>query len=457
MALIDCSTIPTDLTVKAGNKGFEVHRFMLASRSPYFNKLLTGGFKERDMTVITLSDIDTDTFTEYLNVIYCRSYVSSPSLMMLVNMYEVRGITIDTLHKSFNVPFEQFEEYIEIIKSLYPSPLPRKTIDTIASKITSSEYNEYIPLDIRDRIYGSKNFHFYGNEWDTCVKELLVEATLEKAANIKGIYSINHCGSVMAYGLSDGLLKLRGKYRVRQYIMYKEFRAMYDEGIETIQGDTHLPKLSPGTRYIKINPTTYNAVTNYRPTIQSINTHDFFTMVTYEKVVSSTDLKNYITADTEERKIGLGASNFFDIKYEVPAQNPIMIGDTISVQESPLPGVYKSINWRYAIVLDNNGYTLCIGEFGGSSGVLHILSDTYPTERYGLRIIGPCGRIADPYFLKISDTLVVDMKNMMAYEHNNMTISKFLGLYDVISKMIFPAPIEVRYASEKYIDSVVDL
>lgn len=146
--LVDCTSVPTDLTFVVGGRSFPVHRVVLVMLSSYFRKMLGGSFKEKDMDVISLTDV----FHEFLNLVYSCPYVSSIHLMVMVDMYGIKDVTLNSLHEEFTVEEEHFKEYIEMCMVLYPAPVPPIVIDTIASKITSVEYFKDIPHHIWENV-----------------------------------------------------------------------------------------------------------------------------------------------------------------------------------------------------------------------------------------------------------------------------------------------------------------
>lgn len=153
--LADCVSVPTDLTFKVGEKSFPVHRVVLILRSPYFRRMLDGAFKEKDMGVIPLTGVDPDIFLEFLNLVYSCPYVSSIHLMAMIDMYGIKGVTLDSVHEAFAVEVEDFKEYIETCMTLHPAPVPPNVIDIVASKITSVEYFKDIPRDIWESVMTS--------------------------------------------------------------------------------------------------------------------------------------------------------------------------------------------------------------------------------------------------------------------------------------------------------------
>jgi hypothetical protein len=150
--LVDCGNIPTELTIKIKEKTFPVHKLILIMRSPYFRKMLGSSFKEGNVNTISLEETSADIFHEFLNLIYECPYVSSLNLMMMVDMYGVKGVTLDSIHEKFMVDVEDYKTYIETCTLIYPSPLPSHVIDIIASKITTVAHFQYLPDIIKERM-----------------------------------------------------------------------------------------------------------------------------------------------------------------------------------------------------------------------------------------------------------------------------------------------------------------
>lgn len=59
-----------DLTVKIGKKCIHAHKIVLASSSDYFDKLLTGGFKETNKKKINIEGIEATAFELIVDYIY---------------------------------------------------------------------------------------------------------------------------------------------------------------------------------------------------------------------------------------------------------------------------------------------------------------------------------------------------------------------------------------------------
>lgn len=468
---MECSGIPTDLKLKVGGHSIDVHRFVLMARSPVFKNMLNGLFKEKDMDIIDLPDIDHETFNEFLNLLYYRTYIASPALMTLVHIYGVIGVTLDMLHKQFDVPCEQFVDYIEVMTSLYPTPLPQRVIDTIASKITSSTYRMYIdkiPLDIKDRIWGSKKFHFYGNTWDKTVQTLLSDAELEKKEGHKLVYTLDdNLDSICAYGRADALLKLRGERRRNQSKDIKMILYEYERGItpEMLKDNPqNLPKLKPGTRYVINDAGDYDVVDDITPSCSMLDeiAQDYFEKLSVELGISGDfDLKDFIGLRTKNTINPLKLSDILPVKYTIYVQH-----DKVRMPWNTTSTILDDIHedrHRFAFFRSSDEDTFCIGRFEIDTNVIHSLSP-YNTkcikEKYGMRTIGPTDPIhtRTPFYIRISERIVVDLALTVAYEcDTNGMITDVIGLYDMLSEKIVPCPVEVRTVATLYINTHVDV
>lgn len=59
-----------DLTVKIGTARIHAHKIVLASSSDYFDKLLTGGFKESNLKEINIEGIEPTAFELIVDYMY---------------------------------------------------------------------------------------------------------------------------------------------------------------------------------------------------------------------------------------------------------------------------------------------------------------------------------------------------------------------------------------------------
>lgn len=60
----------SDVTLVVGKRDFPVHKAILSARSPVFEKMFTGDFKESKENRIVLEENDEQAFNELLNYIY---------------------------------------------------------------------------------------------------------------------------------------------------------------------------------------------------------------------------------------------------------------------------------------------------------------------------------------------------------------------------------------------------
>lgn len=59
-----------DLNIKVGSKILSVHKIVLVGNSTYFDKLLTGGFKESNVEEISLDNIEPNAIELIIDYIY---------------------------------------------------------------------------------------------------------------------------------------------------------------------------------------------------------------------------------------------------------------------------------------------------------------------------------------------------------------------------------------------------
>lgn len=469
-SVLDCSSVPTDLTLNVGGRDFFVHRLVLIMRSPYFNKMLTGSFKEKDMNVISLPDIDLDIFTQFLNLIYGRSYESSPALMAVVNMYGVAGVTIDKLHKEFGVSEDQFEEYIEACIELYSMPLPQKVIDMIASKITSMEYLTVlisitkISQDLKEDILGSRKMHYYGDIQR--VEKLLKEAKEEKATGKKSIHlslddEMDVRIAVMAYGESDALLKLRGNTRAQKYEIIKGLQKKYDDGItqdkltairksltrtDIFNGIRTLPNLQRG-RYVFSNESHGRKKYHIFAARPSITDPESDVFDYYDRLIGlfgtfSDYFSNMIPQLYYSNIIGSQTINS-DIRP------PIHETKQLDIEPTGIPDIYKETTRGFTFLVYESGM-FCFGRYDDEG--LHSLTNdeaVYVVREYKIRVLGPFLPFLP--FEPLHDSFsIIDTEGtrttIMVGKGSNIAFNKqgdYLGVYDKTTQKIVPASIEL--------------
>jgi hypothetical protein len=401
--VLDCSSIPTDLILNVGGRIFNVHRFMMIIRSPYFNTMLTGGFKEKNMQLITIPDIDADVFNEFLNLVYGRPHISSPALMTIVHMYGVTGIALGMLHKQFDVPIEQFREYVEAMISLYPLPMKQEVIDIIASKITSADYKDHIPeipQNIKDKILVSKKMPFYGNI--AIVEQLLVEARKEKenTGKTKFVYRLNHPDDdsmyISAHGPADALLRIRHEHRLQHYDAVIAAQHQYDTAItqdilEQIRmGAEHpsgvksviakkLPDLAPGTRYVYYRDNRFDIIDEIRPSMarwDESEEGEFFSWYKNYMEFYGDDIRSLMNFIWEEDNVisAHETENLFSFVTDITIREPLEAHPTHipNVYSARISNITYGIDKDYAIIYDDDQNMICFGSFDGD--VLHSLT-----------------------------------------------------------------------------------
>ena len=97
----------SDFTIVVGEKKFKVHKFMLATRSPVFRKMIESSMKESVESYVEISDFSKDVVHEMLRFIYtgdAPNVKSNPQDMLsIADKYELDGLKalcIDALNKS---------------------------------------------------------------------------------------------------------------------------------------------------------------------------------------------------------------------------------------------------------------------------------------------------------------------------------------------------------------------
>ena len=79
----------TDVTVKCRNESFRCHRLALAATCKFFDSMFGGNFKERNMEIVSLTEIDATMFEQVLKFIYTGdAVVNSDNLCSLLQASE---------------------------------------------------------------------------------------------------------------------------------------------------------------------------------------------------------------------------------------------------------------------------------------------------------------------------------------------------------------------------------
>lgn len=225
-------------------------------RSRYFNTLLGGKFKEAGQSQVDISQVDPDVFAQLINVLYERPYESSPSLMALARYFET-DIDLDMLHNKFEVPEEQFLEYVNSIVVMYDRHIP----DTIKERIF---YNKPIgsklfdlPKELQEGALLSMTDSYWESSWDTMAAYFRMkskeyensewkiykiadedidniiwseyEAILRDAQHISQNRIMSFDLHIRARSIYEAFLKLRNFLRSQQYKYLKyDFNMGYD-------------------------------------------------------------------------------------------------------------------------------------------------------------------------------------------------------------------------------------
>jgi hypothetical protein len=202
----------------------------LANVSSYFHRLFFGGFKESSMAQIVVSDVDYESFENFLSFIDGGDYTADPALLSLISKYDVRIMDEHKLHKMIDVTPDLFQQYVEVILQEYPD-LPQKVIDIIASKVPKDTDLSWLDPTVRERIVWSKNYLYFNKKYNHYVEEILLTPKTEK--KLLYLYEVNRYEDVRAKACSAGyaLLKIRGHVRERIYCDYVKARTVYENKV----------------------------------------------------------------------------------------------------------------------------------------------------------------------------------------------------------------------------------
>ncbi|PIC47940.1 hypothetical protein B9Z55_007107 [Caenorhabditis nigoni] len=86
----------SDAVLISGDQKFYVPKLFLASQSTYFDALFHGQFQESKMTEITLTDIDSDDFQNFLELLHGESAIDEDTvegILLLADMYDSKTAT----------------------------------------------------------------------------------------------------------------------------------------------------------------------------------------------------------------------------------------------------------------------------------------------------------------------------------------------------------------------------
>lgn len=390
---MNLSNIPPDVSFIVEGRRFLLHRFPLMAYSNFFKSLLSGKYKEQYGDQIVIPDMSADIFAEYINLIYGREYVSSPALMMLVHIYDTNIVPMDTIHKGFDVPFEQFGDYINVILEIYNNNLSQTTIDIIASKMTSADYRTYLPDTIKQRVIWSKNSFYNGDKWDPLLKECLdaiVEQNKQGEPTEIKVFKSNKSifsgfgGYIMMAGYSKehALITYLQKYKI---IQYRGITGLLSKMQPSI-GEYH--EVS-GYKYIQENGNILivKDISDSSPLNERAGLEYLYVNFPTDSLISNmSDIPNYEID---------GLSNINVMRTD------IFMGD-VPVQASRHDNIFKGaivVGMKNYIIVNINDVNVCLGK----------LSDDYDDKLLGLtdneaefvnlyfraRLIGPTVPITD--------------------------------------------------------------
>jgi hypothetical protein len=221
------STVPSAfIEFLVDGKSLIGYKKRLAAISPYFHRMFYGGFSESSKTQIVISDVDYESFENFLNFIDGDDYVADPALLSLVRKYDVKIMDEHKLHKMINVTPDVLQQYIEVMLLEYPD-LPQKVIDIIASKVHKDADLSWLDSAILERIIWSKKYLYFNKMNNHYIDEILLTPKTEKKSLFRFTFGIVEDQCVRACSPGYALLKLRGYYRSQHYSAYQEARAVY--------------------------------------------------------------------------------------------------------------------------------------------------------------------------------------------------------------------------------------
>lgn len=177
-----------DLKIVIGEHYFPVHRCLLSHRSKYFTSLLSGKYKEAGQQQVRISEVNPDVFEELLNIIYDRPYESSPALMSQVQFFGV-NVDLDMLHGQFDVPEEQFDDYLNAIMTIYSGKLSEKAIERVAYNMPKGMDIFKLPKSIQESVLMALDNTYLRTRWDTMAQYLRMKS---KEHESKGEKSKEH-------------------------------------------------------------------------------------------------------------------------------------------------------------------------------------------------------------------------------------------------------------------------
>ncbi|AZL89858.1 BTB/POZ domain-containing protein [Megavirus baoshan] len=116
----ELSDIEIFLIDDKNKKCLKYHKVILYNGSPFFQKMFTASFKEKDQTQITLKVFDVDVFIDILKSFYGIEIAVQTSWKYQLTNYICRQyLLLDCkLPETLKVPENEFEEFLEITQSL---------------------------------------------------------------------------------------------------------------------------------------------------------------------------------------------------------------------------------------------------------------------------------------------------------------------------------------------------
>lgn len=137
------SGLYSDATIIVNRGHFPVHKMFLSAISDFFADLFHSG------DIVEIHDIDNKTFNDLLYFLYGHSLyqegIKSLRMFLLARQLLVRNFDLENAILSVTIKKSHFEEYIEILSSLYPDDsIPNAVVYHLA-KTLGKEYIELVP------------------------------------------------------------------------------------------------------------------------------------------------------------------------------------------------------------------------------------------------------------------------------------------------------------------------
>nr|XP_042901794.1 kelch-like protein 8 [Parasteatoda tepidariorum] len=137
----------TDVSIKCGDYVQQVHKFVLAARSPVFEAMFTTPMEESEKGVVTISDIDASVLDDLLAFIYGAqvkniTLTKACDLLYVAEKYQVKGlkdICTDYLRSCLSIP-----NAIQILQfaDLYDEELKKDVLNYVCENFSALKTTE---------------------------------------------------------------------------------------------------------------------------------------------------------------------------------------------------------------------------------------------------------------------------------------------------------------------------